>query len=224
MGFFQRFLGGSPFGSMFEHTQKVHACVELVRPITMALVNGEFDKLVDLHHQVSLAEHEADTIKDSIRKHLREVHLLSVGRFELLRFLSFQDDVADAAEDYAVLARIRPTRPPEPLREEYVEFVEQVIRVSEHLLTLANELSVLAESAFTGREAAKVLEGIHIIGEEEWKADKLERHFAEKCYRMEAQLDPITLMFLDKYCIALGKIANSAEKAGKYLRQIIGTR
>ncbi|MFP4501956.1 MAG: TIGR00153 family protein [Candidatus Hydrogenedentota bacterium] len=224
MGFLKKFLGGSPFTSLLEHTQKVHECVELLRPITIALMEGEFDKLEGLHHQCSQTEHEADMIKDEIRKNVNKIHLLSVGRFELLRFLSFQDDVADAAEDYAVLARIRPTTLPEDMREDYIAFVDQVIRVSEQLLTLAREISVLAESAFTGNEVDKVIEGIHQIGEEEWKADKLERHFAEKCYKREEELGPVTLMFIDKYCRTLGKVANSAEKAAKYLHQIIGTK
>jgi predicted phosphate transport protein (TIGR00153 family) len=223
MGILDSFLGGSPFGSLLEHTKKVHECVETVRTITEHLVAGEFDELNALHHACSSAEHEADKIKDEIRRQLKRIHLMSVGKFELMRFLSFQDDVADAAEDYAVLARIRPTQPPEAIREDFLALVNQVVRVSEHLLSLAEEISVLAGSAFTGREAERMLAGIQQIGEEEWKADKLARHFAEKMYQNEKDMDPITIMFLDKYTVALGKIANAAEKAAKYLRQIIGS-
>jgi uncharacterized protein Yka (UPF0111/DUF47 family) len=42
-------------------------------------------------------------------------------------------------------------------------------------------------------------------------------------YQNEKEMDPITIMFLDKYTVALGKIANAAEKAAKYLRQMIGS-
>lgn len=222
MGIVQRFLGGSPFPILLEHTKKVHECVQLLRPMAEALVAGRYDDIEALYKKVSLVEHEADDLKDSIRKRLYEVHLLSVGRAELLAFLSYQDDVADAAEDFAVVLLLRQTRIPEALQEDFMHFVDQVIVVSEHLLNLAQEITLLAESAFTGKEALKVLDGIDQIGQEEWKADKLQITFARHAYALEAQLDPITLMFLDKYCVTLSNVANAAEASAKYLRQIIG--
>ena len=223
MAIMQRFFGGSPFPLLLEHTKKVHECVELIRPIAEALVNGEHDKIEELHHRMSATEHEADQIKNAVRKRLYEVHLLSVGRYELLHFLTYQDNVADAAEDFAVVALLRKTQVPAPVKDDFLAFVDQVIYVSNHLLNLAEELTVLAESAFTGKEAENVLAGINDIGEEEWKADKLQRRFARKSYDLEGTIDPITLVFLDKYCKNLSAIANGAEKAGKYLRQIIGS-
>jgi uncharacterized protein Yka (UPF0111/DUF47 family) len=38
---------------------------------------------------------------------------------------------------------------------------------------------------------------------------------------MEDKLDPITIMFLDKYCKKLSEVSNNAEKTAKYLRIII---
>ena len=224
MSIVQRFLGGSPFPMLLEHTKKVHECVELLRPITKAMVAGDTEQLEKLHHQMSGTEHEADQIKTEIRAQLSEAYLLSVGRNELTHFLTYQDNVADAAEDYAVVALLRPCRLPEEVHEDFCAFVNQVVAVSEHLLALAEELSLLAESAFTGREANKVIEGAERIGEEEWKADKLERRFARRCYELEEQLGPVTIMFMDKYCSTLSAVANNAEKAAKYLRQIVGRR
>lgn len=224
MGIVQRFLGGSPFPILLEHTKKVHECVQLLRPMAEALVAGRYDDIEALYKKVSLVEHEADDLKDSIRKRLYEVHLLSVGRAELLAFLSYQDDVADAAEDFAVVLLLRQTRIPEALQDDFMHFVDQVIVVSEHLLNLAQEITLLAESAFTGKEALKVLDGIDQIGQEEWKADKMQITFARHAYALESELDPVTLMFLDKYCVTLSHVANAAEASAKYLRQIIGNR
>ena len=149
------------------------------------------------------------------------MYFLSVGRLELSQFLAYQDDVADAAEDFAVVLLLRKTKIPKELQSDFMVFVEQVINVSEHLMGLTNKLSTLAEAAFTGEEAEDVLKAIEEIGEEEWKADRLERKFARKFYSMEDQLDPITIMFLDKYCKRLSTVANTAEKTAKYLRLII---
>ncbi len=224
MSIVQRVFGTSPFGLVVDHTRKVHECVELLKPLTEALLDGNQAKIEELHHEMSMKEHEADEIKTSIRGKLGKAYLLSVRREDLLQFLAYQDDVADSAEDFAVVLLIRKTAFPEELKEGFREFVAQVIKVSEHLLGLAEQLNALVETAFTGTEADKFLEGIEAIGKEEWKADKLQRKFARHFYQLEDQISPTSLRFLDKYCSNLSAVANSAEKTAKYLRQLIVSR
>ena len=219
-----KFFGASPFKLLVEHTREVHECVKLVEPLTKALMAGDYEKIAELHHEMSRLEHEADLTKSQIRDNLSKMFLLSVGRYELDQFLSLQDNVADAAEDYAVVLLLRKTAVPPELNEDFVAFVNQVVLVSEHLLSLSEELSLLEETAFTGAEAKRVLDSIDNIGAEEWKADKLQRKFARSFYEMEDRLDHITIYFLDKYCHTLSEIANTAEKAAKFLRQLIVKR
>jgi predicted phosphate transport protein (TIGR00153 family) len=221
MGIIGRFFAQSPFVELHEHTKKVHECVELMRPLTEALLNEEYDKIEELHHQISRTEHEADQIKTRLRDRISKMYFLSVGRSELSRFLAYQDDVADAAEDFAVVLLLRRTKIPDELKDDFRAFVEQIIAVSEHLLSVADKLSVLAEAAFTGKEAQDVLTTIDKIGEEEWEADKLERRFAQRFYGMEDKVDPMTIVFLDKYCQTLSQVSNNAEKTAKYLRLLI---
>lgn len=216
-----RFFAPSPFIQLHEHAQKVHECVKLIRPLANALLEKDYKKIEELHNIMSKTEHEADEIKTELRDRLTKLYFLSVGQHELSRFLAYQDDIADAAEDFAVVLLLRKTKVPEELKGDFLAFVEQVISVSEQLLELENELSTLAEAAFTGEEAENVLKGIEKIGEEEWKADRLERKFARSFYNMEDKLDPITVIFLDKYCKRLSAISNNAEKTAKYLRLII---
>lgn len=219
-----KFFGASPFKLLVEHTREVHECVKLVKPLTAALIAGDHEKIEALHHEMSSKEHEADLTKAQIRDNLSKMFLLSVGRYELDQFLSLQDNVADAAEDYAVVLLLRKTKVPRELNEDFVALVSQVVLVSEHLLSLSEELALLEEAAFTGVEARRVLSCIDNIGEEEWKADKLQRKFARRFYAMEDRLEPITIYFLDKYCHTLSQIANTAEKAAKFLRQLIVKR
>ena len=219
-----KFFGASPFKLLVEHTREVHECVKLVQPLTNALIAGDYEKIEALHHEMSKLEHEADLTKAQIRDNMSKMFLLSVGRYELSQFLSLQDNVADAAEDYAVVLLLRKTKVPSELKEDFVAFVNQVVLVSEHLLSLSEELSLLEETAFTGTEARRVLDSIDNIGAEEWKADRLQRRFARRFYEMEDQLDHITIYFLDKYCHTLSGIANTAEKAAKFLRQLIAKR
>ncbi len=221
MRFISKFFAPSPFVELHEHSKKVHECVELLRPLASALLTGDHEKIEELHNLMSKTEHEADQIKTKLGDRIAKMYFLSVGRMELSRFLAYQDDVADAAEDFAVLLLLRKTKFPEELKTDFMTFVERVIGVSEHLLELANKISILAEAAFSGKQAQQMLRAIEKIGEEEWQVDRLERKFARHFYDMEDKLDPITILFLDKYCKTLGDISNNAEKTAKYLRLII---
>jgi len=221
MGILEKFFAPSPFIQLHEHAKKVHECVELIRPLANALLAEDYDKIEKLHDVMSKTEHEADEIKTELRDKLTKMYFLSIGQNELSRFLAYQDDIADAAEDFAVVLYLRKTKIPQELKADFLAFVEQVISVSQRLMNLENEISTLAEAAFTGEEAENVLKGINKIGEEEWKADRLERKFARRFYSMEDKLDPITIIFLDKYCKRLSAISNNAEKTAKYLRLII---
>jgi len=221
MGVLDRFFAPSPFIGLQEHGKKVHECAELLRPLTNALLAEDYEKIEELHNLMSKTEHEADQIKTTMRDNISKMYFLSVGRMELSQFLAYQDDVADAAEDFAVVLLIRKTKIPEELKADFMTFVEKVISISEHLMELTNDLSTLAEAAFAGEEADEVLESIARIGEEEWQADRLERKFARHLYSIEDKLDPVTIFFLDKYCETLGRVSNNAEKTAKYLRLII---
>ena len=221
MGVLSRFFAPPVFAQLHEHSKKVHTCVELLRPLAKALVDEDYEKIEELHNLMSKTEHEADQIKTTLRDNITKMYFLSVGRSELSRFLAYQDDVADAAEDFAVVLMLRKTKVPKELKTDFLAFVERVINISEHLMNIAEKLSVLAEAAFRGREAAEMVKAIERIGEEEWQVDRLERKFARRFYSMEDKIDPLTLVFLDKYCKALGAVSNNAEKTAKYLRLII---
>lgn len=224
MSVFEKFLGSTPFKLAHEHSVKVHECVKLLHPLVDALLAEDYAKIAQLLDLMSKTEHEADEIKNKLRDRIADLYFLSVGKNELSQFVAFQDDVADAAEDFAVLLTLRNTKVPAELRDDFMNFVNQVINVSEQLLAVAEKLSSLAESAFTGREAEGVLETIFDISQQEWKADRLARKFARLFYSLEEQLDPITIMFLDKYCTTLSLVANNAERTAKYLRLLIRKR
>ncbi len=221
MRILSRFFAPSPFVQLHEHSKKVHECVELLRPLAKALLAEDYEKIEELHNVMSKTEHEADQIKTALRDTITKMYFLSVGRSELSRFLAYQDDVADAAEDFAVVLLLRKTKFPEELKADFTAFVERVISISEQLMNVAEKLSTLAEAAFRGEEVKDVLKAIEKIGEEEWQVDRLERKFARRFYSMEDKIDPITLIFLDKYCKILGGVSNNAEKTAKYLRLII---
>lgn len=224
MSILERLFSESPFRALSQHTEKVHECVELIRPIVEALLEENFDKTNELQYQMSKTEHEADLIKTQIREMLSSGVMLAVKREDLSHYLAYQDDVADAAEDFAVVASIRKTKIHPELTDDLRAFAEQVIHTSETMLKMATNLGVVARGGFGGRDAKTVIEGAIQLGEEEWQADKLQRKFARHCYELEEQLDPVTIMFYEKICSTLSAIANKAENTGKFLHMLIAHR
>lgn len=214
-------IGKSPFGMIVQHSKKVHECVLLIREGAKALVEENYDRIMEIHHEMARLEYEADQIKDQIRNILYHKMFISVSRDAMNHFLSSQDNVADMAEDFVVLLTLRKTRLDPELEEEFLNFVDAVIEVCESLFASAEEIADLAESGFTGKEAQKVQEQIKTLGEKEWGTDKLQRRLARHFYSLESRLDPITIFMYDKYIRKLGQVANTAETAGKYLRTML---
>lgn len=221
MRLLRKLFSDSPFRPLVEHAKKVRACVDLVRPILDALLAGDLEKIRQLHDDMSRTEYEADVIKTRIREELASRFMLSVRRDDLSRYLSYQDDIADAAEDFSVVVSLRETKVHPELREDLETFADQVITVSDKALALADNLVSLSEKGFTGEKAQAMLEDTTQVGEEEWKADRLQRTFARHCYELEDQLDPVTLLFYEKICTTLSAISNTAENAAKFLHMLI---
>jgi predicted phosphate transport protein (TIGR00153 family) len=221
MSLIKELFGKSPFKPLVEHARKVHECVSLVRPLLDACVAEDYEEIHRLQDQVSKLEYEADQVKQAIREQLPRRYFLPVSRDDLERFLHCQDSIADGAEDFAVILLIRNTRIHPKLVDEFVAFVGHVVLISQTLTAAAEELEALAESSFGGAEAKAVLERIGGLGEAEWKADRMQRKLSRHIYCLEDELDVVSILFYEKMLLALGAIANAADKTGDMLRTMI---
>jgi uncharacterized protein len=218
-GLFSMF-GKSPFEPLVEHARKVHDCVKLVRPIADAILAGDKQRLDELQFLMSKTEYEADQVKDRVRLALKPRYFLPVDREDMARFLSQMDRIADDAQDFAIVATFRTISLPQEYHTEFLELVDKVVQVSETLLGMAERLAELQKEAFVGPEAEAVLAKVEEVAHMEWESDKLSRKLARHYYGA-MNIDPVTIILLDKFCHALGGIANHAENVGKNLRLMI---
>ena len=221
MALIQDLLGKSPFGPLVEHAKKVHECVELIHPLMEAEINENHILIHELQDKVSKLEFEADKLKHDIRKQLPRRFFLPVDKGDLDKFLRSMDRIADKVQDFAIILLIRETTIHPSLMDGFVSLVEQVLQVTGTLLTAAVELQNLAEVSFSGAEAKIVFDRLASLGEEEWKADRIARKLSIAAYKLEKELDPLTIIFYEKMIICLGAIANEAENAGDMLRNMI---
>ncbi len=214
-------FGKSPFGAMVEHTKKVHECVEMIKPLMEALAHENYLLLRDLHNKVSKLEYEADKIKHEVRGLLSRRLFLPVDKIDLENFLRCQDKIADYTEDFSVILTIRNTRLHPSLIDKFFKLVDQVFQVTGTLLTAAVELQNLAEVSFSGAESRRVLQWLDGLGEEEWKADRIARDLSRDIYKLEDEVDTMTIIFYEKMILTLGQVANEAENAGDMLRNML---
>lgn len=221
MSLIQQLFGSSPFHPLVEHAKKVHECVQQIKPLLEAVIRGDYEEVHRLQDRVSKLEYEADQIKHRIREQLPRRFFLPVSREDLDRYLHCQDNIADGVEDFAVILVIRNTKIHAGLVDGFREIVNQVEQVSNTMLTASSEMLDLVETTFEGIEAQNVLSRISTLGEEEWKADRLQRKISQHIYSMESELDPVTISFYEKMLRALSAIANAAENTGDILRAMI---
>ncbi len=221
MSIISKLFGKSPFEPLHQHMLKVKECVSLVRPLMEAFIKGDEKKVEDFAQQIFKAEHDADLVKKEIRNNLPKSIFLPVARGDLLSFLKEQDNIADSAEDIAVLLTMRRTPVPEELKDELKKFVDKVLDTYEVAMTISSEIKILAETSFGGVEAHKVMEMIEELKVKEWEADKAQMEVAKKMFSIEKKLDPVSVMMWMHIFNELGTLANHAENAGDRMRMML---
>lgn len=217
----EKLFGKSPFGPLVEHTRRVHATVELIRPFLEAYLEEDWSRCEELHQEISRREHEADKQKHEIRDHLPKSVFLPVDRSDVLAYLKQQDAIADSAEDLSVLLTLRNISTPAELGRMILDFADQVIRTSELLLEAGLELADLFEASFAGPEVDRVLKMVADVNKQEWQADKREREVTRELLAHEDGMDAIDLLLWMRALDTLGRAANHAENTGDLLRMML---
>jgi len=218
MSIISKLFGKSPFDPLHQHMLKVKECVDLIRPLIDSLLKEEDEKVEEYAKKIAYAEHEADLVKKEIRNNLPKGLFLPVARGDILRFLKEQDNIADSAEDFAVLITLRKTKLPDELKEDLKEFVDEVLETFNMAVKVSNEINTLAETSFGGAEAEKVVDLIENLKTKEWEADKAQMKTARKMFSLEGKLDPVSVIMWMHIFKELGNLANHSENAGDQIR------
>jgi len=210
-------FGKSPFGPLQSHMRKVYECAMEVPPLFEALLAGDQDRIGELSKNLSRLEHEADEIKNEIRRNLPKSVFLPVDRRDLLALLAVQDAIADLAEDLGILLTMRRLETPDALRDLLPVLVGKAIAVCTEANRLMDELDELVETSFSGPQAEKVSRIVDNLGVLEHECDKVQWQFANRIFEIEDDLSAGELWMWLKIGNKLGDLANAAENVGKRL-------
>ena len=213
----------SPFRPLAQHMAKVTECTALVMPMFEHVRSRDYDGLRGLCDRVFKAEHEADKIKDEIRRQMPKTFGLPVFRGDLLTLLKMQDDMADSVEDVAVVLTIKKLELPPAIAEHVVEHVACVLKVCEFLRSATDELKEVTERDITGdgERGRRVLELAAKAEHAEWEADKSQYSLAQKLFALEDEIRATDIFLWSGVFKELGKLANHADKTADRLRRML---
>ncbi len=225
MGTFVDMFRHSPLQPLHEHMKKVMECVHLVRPMFEALRNANHDELERLTKEVFRTEHEADIIKNEIRQSIPKTFYLPIFRGDLLGHLTLQDDMADEAEDVAVLLTIkRKLVLPSALTEQAMDYVDKILRVCELAVAVSDQLRAVIESGFPPEAVTKALGHVGEVEKAEWESDRCQYKLSQALFALESELSPVDIMLWFKIFGELGQLANDAEGLADRVRRMLTSR
>jgi len=194
-----------------EHLAKTHQNVELLPSLADAMLAQDDAAIRALHEQVSQATAELDPIKLSLYAQINHMHFHSISGPALNHYLICQDKVAGALQEFADLLLLRRAALPAELHADVRALVAQIVNVSWRTLSLIEGLSPDAQTLCPDTETPDALDIIRQVHDENNQARRLEMKLARHVHSLEGQLDPATLLFLDRCRDTWHEMADDAE-------------
>jgi len=214
-------FGTSPVQPLEKHVNIAYQCTKQLIPFFEAAIAGDWDKAKEHRAAVEQYEHEADNVKKEIRKHLPKSLFMPVPREDLLELLLVQDKMANRAKDVSGLVLGRKMRIPEAIASDFMLFVQRNVDAAKQARKSVRELDELFTTGFRGAEADLVEALVEELDRIETETDQLQADLRAAVFRIENQLDPVTVVFLYRVIELTGEIADMAERVGRRLELLL---
>ncbi|MFQ5796103.1 MAG: TIGR00153 family protein [Candidatus Bipolaricaulia bacterium] len=206
----------SPFKPLYLHTEKVKETVHELAKLIDRYVDGQTPE----SETISILEHEADEIKQTIRNALPSRLIMPVARSDLLEFLWQQDQIADNCQDTALLLELMQVDLPAEMRETFLELSRAMIQTAETYAEMMEKLSKVLETSFARDQIEEITALINQVNDREHEADLIERKLVKMIYRGQT-LDPFAKYHLIQIVLKIGNVVDHMENAGGRLRIMI---
>ncbi len=213
----------SPFEPLRYHMKSVMECVALLQPMFEAVRDENFDELQNIATKVFKVEHEADKIKDDIRRTIPKRFFLPVYRGDLLGYIKLQDDMADSVEDVAYLLTIKNLVLPKPIVDTVFKYVAKVESVCKQTNTITDYLPTLVEGDMVGVEAEHAITLVDNVAHAEWESDRISYQLSQQLFALDDEMKATDIFLWFRIFGELGQLANYAEKTGDRLRRMLST-
>ena len=201
--------------------EKVVACVEQIAPLFKALEKGDYEEVAQISKKISKLEHEADLTKNDIRNNLPTSLFLPIARTSLLDILSFQDSIADRAEDVGILLTLKKLEMEKTLAPLFQKFIQMNLDACELVHKIILEMDFLLESSFGGQEALKVQQMVEKVAKAEHEVDVVQRELLKGFLEINEEMSAPSFFLWMKVIQEVGALSDECEKLANRVRMIL---
>ncbi len=216
-----RLFGRSPFAPLQTHMDRVAACVRMLVSLFEAIAQKDYAKAEKISEDVSRLEHDADLTKNDIRNNLPSGLFMPIAKESLLEILALQDNIADCAEDVAVLLTFAPLEILPEFAEELQAFLKKNLETFEKGYAIIKEMGELLESSFGGVEAAKVSKMVADVAFKEHEADLLQATLLKKMFQISDKLSAPLFYLWMKVISEIAGLSDESEKLANRVRMTL---
>ena len=211
----------SPIQPMEEHIKKVHQASAILVDFFEHVFNKEWTQAEEIRLQIRTLEREADAMKRDIRLQLPHGLFLPVARTDLLELVTQQDKIANKAKDIAGRVVGREMDIPKEIQTDFIAYLKRCVDATKQASNAINELDELLETGFRGREVKLVEKMLVELDAIEQDTDDMQINLRRKVRQIEAELNPVDVMFLYKIIEWVGELADIAERVGSRLELML---
>jgi len=216
-----KLFGKSPFTPLRLHMELVSSCIHKLPELFQAFIEKKEEKINLIAKEISKIEHEADITKDDIRTHFPKSLFLPIDRTTFLQILSFQDDLADKAENISVLITLKELNSFESLLSSFEIFWKKNLEVFNIVQEIIKDFDVLLESAFGGMEAKKIKDLTKQVAHKEYEADILQQKLLKILYGNSENLHYADFYLWLTLIREVGALSDISENLANLVRTIL---
>ena len=220
---FSRLFGRSPISPIKEHMETCERCVLGLVPFFEAVSGADWADAEKRYRSVSDLEGDADKLKKKVRLNLPRSLFLPVSRQHLLEIVQVQDRIANGAKDIAGLMLGRKMKFPDQVNPALTEFVKASLDAVSLARKVTAQLSDLVTTGFSGREIELVEKMLEELDDAEHKSDVLQVKLRRALFDHEADLNPVSVIFLYRVIDQIGDIADDAQTVGNRMMYLIAS-
>ncbi|WP_440055021.1 TIGR00153 family protein [Pseudoalteromonas sp. T1lg65] len=211
----------SPIKPIEEHIKIVHKASAALIPFFNHVFKGEWTEAEALRVEIRNLEREADDMKREVRLQLPRGLFMPVERTDLLELITHQDKIANKAKDIAGRVIGREMAIPESIQQDFLTYLSRCVDATKQACKAINELDELLETGFRGREVTLVEKMLVELDAIEQDTDEMQIKIRQELRTVEAELNPVDVMFLYKIIEWVGELADIAERVGSRLELML---
>tara|TARA_R110002126_G_scaffold146224_1_gene292111 strand:+ start:3186 stop:3863 length:678 start_codon:yes stop_codon:yes gene_type:complete len=207
----------SPIKPIEEHIRKVHEASEYLLPFFAAVYQKDWAKAAEVRKSIVALERDADKLKREIRINLPRGLFLPVDRTDILELVAQQDKIANKAKDISGRVLGRELEIPAGIQSDFNLYIQRCLDATAMASEAINELDELLETGFRGREVELVIKMVEKLDAIENDTDEMQIKLRKAVRLVEAELNPVDVMFLYRTIEWIGDLADNAQKVGSRL-------